>query len=504
MLLARGLAASGTAVIAFFAAAVLPSATWPLIDGDVWWHLQAGEEILATGSIPRVDSWSFTAFGAPWISQDWLTNAAMAAIHGMDPLGETALSLTFGLVVMVAFAVLWRAIGARNAAVPWAWRIVWLTVGLIVASPVLGVRVQVLDILLCAIVTLLLAYYLLDRRRRWLVALPIVAVVWANVHAGWPMLFLLSGAFLVGEAVDRWLGRRVDPDPLTLRQLRDLTTGIAVAFIGLALNPNGVALWGYPFNAIGNSVIDQYILEWFPVTSSPQLVIVYLAFVALIVLPTVALLRRGLRTADAIVVIGLTLMPLFALRFLLFMGPLVAAIAAAALAPDLARSRFGRWAAPKLESLSVAREGRFIPGHLALAAILVILGIGVSLAKVIPGVQVATEASTFPLGAVAWLEAQAVGDRVFNRYEWGGYLIHKRPHHLVFVDGRAQDVYADSLLTEYADVIGLREDPQPILDRYQVDYVVHVRDSHFGVWLDASPEWDRTYDDGLAAVWVRR
>ena len=41
--IARGLAASGTAVIAFFVAAVLPTATWPLIDGDVWWHLRAGE-----------------------------------------------------------------------------------------------------------------------------------------------------------------------------------------------------------------------------------------------------------------------------------------------------------------------------------------------------------------------------------------------------------------------------------------------------------------------------
>ncbi len=246
MFIARGLAASGIAVIAFFMAAVLPSATWPLIDGDVWWHLRAGEEILATGAVPRADSWSFTAFGTPWISQDWLTNAAMAAIRGTDPLGETVLSLTFGLLVVAAFAVLWRTIGVRNPAVRWAWRIVWLTLGLILAAPVLGVRVQIVDLLLSAVVLWLLARYLVDRQRRWVVALPFVAAAWANLHAGWPMLFLLGGAVLVGEAGDRLLHRSVSPGPLEPRQLRDLGLALIVAFGALALNPNGTALWGYP------------------------------------------------------------------------------------------------------------------------------------------------------------------------------------------------------------------------------------------------------------------
>jgi hypothetical protein len=119
-------------------------------------------------------------------------------------------------------------------------------------------------------------------------------------------------------------------------------------------------------------------------------------------------------------------------------------------------------------------------------------------------VQAAAEESGFPVHAVAWLQAEDRGDRAFNRYEWGGYLIHERPGRLVFIDGRAQDVYSDAILSQYADVIGVRGDPQVVLDRYEIDYVLFVSASDLGAWLDGSSTWERVYTDSLAAVWVRR
>jgi hypothetical protein len=502
--IARGLAASGTAVIAFFVAAVLPTATWPLIDGDVWWHLRAGEEILATGVVARFDTWSFTALGVPWISQDWLTNTAMAAVRGIGPLGETALSFKFGLLVVAAFAVLWRSIGVRDPSVRWASRMVWLTLGLILAAPILGVRVQVIDLFLSAVVVWLLAHYVADRRRRWLTALPVVAAAWANLHAGWPMLFLLGGAWLVGETVDHLWRRTLNAEPLSWVQLRDLAGALVVAFAALALNPNGMALWTYPLNAIGNTVIGRYILEWFPVTADPRWFGLWVGFILVAVLPTLAQVWRGMRTADALVVLGLTIMPVFGVRYLLLTGPLIAVIAAVNLAPQMATTRFGRWTAPILDSLTVPREGRLLLAHLALAAGLVVLGVGVALAKVTPAAQSAAEEAAFPAQAVRWLETEDPGDRVFNRYEWGGYLIHERPDRLVFVDGRAQDVYSDQLLLLYAAIISVQIDPQAELDRYEIDHVVFFSDNPFADWLDASPDWERTYSDSLAVVWLRR
>ena len=501
--MARGLAASGTAVIAFFVAAVLPTATWPLIDGDVWWHLRAGEEILATGAVPRFEEWSILGFGRPWVSQDWLANVIMAAVRGTDPLGETVLSFAFGLVVVAAFAVLWRTIGIRNTSVRWAPRIVWLMLGLILAAPVLGVRVQVLDLLLSAAVAWLLAHYVADRRRRWIAGLPVVAAAWANLHAGWPILFLLGGALVVGEAIDRAWRRSVDPEPLRWADLRDLVLALVAAFAALALNPNGMALWAFPFDAIGIAVLGRHILEWFPVTADARLLAVYVGFIAVAVVPTLALGRRSLRVSDALVVIGLTIMAGYAVRFLLIAGPLVSVIAAASLTPRLAATRWGPRLVRTFDELSVPRERRLLLFHLGLAAGLVMLGVGVSLAKVAPPAQASAAVANFPVAAVGWMDTAEPGDRIFNRYEWGGYLGHERPERLVFVDGRT-DVYGDDLLTVYAAIISLRTDTQAELDRYEIDHVLFFPDSVFGVWLDASPDWERAHADSVAVIWVRR
>src|SRR5438093_8297724 len=45
---------------------------FPLPVVDFWWHLKIGEVIATTGSIPRVDLFSFTAAGKPFVIQNWL------------------------------------------------------------------------------------------------------------------------------------------------------------------------------------------------------------------------------------------------------------------------------------------------------------------------------------------------------------------------------------------------------------------------------------------------
>src|ERR1700693_3508779 len=134
----RGVPASAAAVVGFFAAAVLPRATWPLIDGDVWWHIRAGEEVLRAATVSRVDTWSIVGAGRPWTSQDWLANIMLAAGNSLGPWGQTALSFLFGAITVLAFWILWRAIALRVPQIGWASRIVWLSLGPALAGPAGG------------------------------------------------------------------------------------------------------------------------------------------------------------------------------------------------------------------------------------------------------------------------------------------------------------------------------------------------------------------------------
>lgn len=500
----RGVAAATAAVVGFFAAAVFPRATWPLIDGDVWWHIRAGEDVLRTGEVARVDSWSIVGDGRPWTSQDWLANVILAVGNDLGPWGQTGLSLLFGAITVLAFWILWHAISLRRPQVGWASRVVWLSMGLALAGPVMGVRVQVLDLLMATIVVWVCWRYLVDPRRRWLVGLPIVAAIWANLHAGWVLLFLLGGAVLVGEAVDRALNRRLaGAPPLSWPRLGDLAIALLVSLGALVVNPNGIDLYTYPFETVGITALNRYVMEWFPASIDTLFGQLLLGFAIVAVLPTLVFGRRRLRTADALIIVGLTVMAYQAIRFLLITGPIGAAIAAVVLSPAIAATPIGRRVSPILTRLAQPRAGALGLVNVALIAVLLVIGFAVALIRVSPPAQAVEIARSLPVGAVEWLDTHEPGDRIFNRYEWGGYIGQQRPSEPIFMDGRA-DVYGDELLRMYVSIIGLEGDPQVLLDRYGIDHAVFPPGTPLADWFDASDMWVRAYADETAVIWLRQ
>jgi len=490
------------AVVAFFVAAVLPRATWPLIDGDVWWHIRAGEDVLRTGAIPHVDTWSIVGAGLPWTSQDWLPNVVLAIGNDLGPWGQTGLSFLFGALTVAAFWLLWRAMALRVPKLGWLSRIVWLSIGLAIGGPVMGVRVQILDLLMASAAVWLLWAYLVSRRRRFLVGLPLVTILWENLHAGWVLLFLLGGGVLVGEALDRILHRDVDPSPLTWGQLRDLGLSLALCAGVLVVNPNGAAMYGYPFYTVGITSLSRYVMEWFPASLDNLFGWLLAGFVIVGVLPALVLGRRRMRISDAFILVGLTVMAWQAIRFLLIVGPIGGAIVGIVLAPILSESRLGARLAPILERLSTPRGGGRAVANIGVTTLLVILGLGVTLYRVNPAAQAAEIARGLPANAVVWIQEHHPGTRIFNRYEWGGYIGEHIPSLPIFMDGRA-DVYGDALLRQYVSVIGLSGDPQVVFDRYAIDYIVFPPGTLLAGWLDANGAWRRVYTDATAAVWVR-
>jgi hypothetical protein len=499
-----GFAAASAAVIGFFAATVLPRATWPLIDGDVWWHIRAGQEVLRDGRVPNVDTWSIVGGGRAWTSQDWLANVILAVGNAMGPWGQTALSLLFGSLTVLAFWILWRAIAVRLPFVGWLSRIAWLSVGLVLAGPVMGVRVQVLDLLLATAVLWVLWRYQVDPRRRWLVALPALTVLWANLHAGWALVFLLGGAVLVGEIVDRALRRQpAGQPPMTWGQVRDLAAALLACAVVLVLNPNGIALYAYPFDTVGITALKRYVMEWFPADLGSIFGWLLLGFVVVGVIPVFVFARDRLRTSDALILVGLTVMAWQAIRFLLIVGPIGGAIVAVLLSPVIAESRLGAATAGIIARLARPAAGRRGAVNVVIAAILLVLGVGIAVLRIVPPAQAAEIARGLPADAVTWMDAHEPGTRMFNRYEWGGYIGQHRPDQLIFMDGRA-DLYGDQLLQMYVGIIGLHGDPQVTFDRYRIDYAVFPPDTPLADWFDASASWKRVYADETAAIWVRR
>lgn len=497
----RGIPASAIAVTAFFALIALPRPAIPLIDGDVYWHIHAGQAVLDGGSVPNIDTWSIVGIGMRWVSQDWLSNVALAAAWGAGDLGPTLASLLWALLVVAGLAFLWWAVKARRPDAGWLGRIVWLAAGLIVAAATLGVRVQAVDLTMAGLTMLVLWAYLARRRRRWLVGLPLIAIAWANLHAGWPFVFLLGGALVAGEAVDRLLKRRLEMPPLSWSELGWLAGALVVSLAGIAVNPNGAALYLYPFQTAGIAAHRDFVSEWRPPDPGTFIGQAFIVFTLVFVLPILIAGWRRIRVADALMMIGLTAMTASAARFLI-VAPLTAAVAVIYAEPLLASTAPGRTFSPILRRLGTARP-RLNLVNAVLVGLVVLIGLGVTWARINPSAQRELIAEHMPVAAVAWINTNDPGDRPFNQYSWGGYLGLKRPGHPIYIDGRS-DIYGDAPIRRYAETVRLERDPQAVLDEDRIDYVLFDLNTPLARWLDKADGWKRVYADKLAGVWVRR
>ena len=86
--------------------------------------------------------------------------------------------------------------------------------------------------------------------------------------------------------------------------------------------------------------------------------------------------------------------------------------------------------------------------------------------------QPKTDRALFPVGAVNWIQEHQPPGKLFNTYQWGGYLIWRLyPHYPVFIDGRAE-LYGDQMLTRYVDIHNTHTGWEQALQDYGVRIVL--------------------------------
>ena len=68
---------------------------------DLAYQLRAGAEILATGRIPTVDTWTFTVQGQPWLDQQWGAQVVLRLVESVG--GWVGLAVFRAVLVGVIF-----------------------------------------------------------------------------------------------------------------------------------------------------------------------------------------------------------------------------------------------------------------------------------------------------------------------------------------------------------------------------------------------------------------
>ena len=111
--------------------------------------------------------------------------------------------------------------------------------------------------------------------------------------------------------------------------------------------------------------------------------------------------------------------------------------------------------------------------------------------------------SGYPAEGADFLAGRGGVVRLFNDYNWGGYLIDRLyPSTRVFIDGRA-DFYGSDILTDYARIARVEPGWDMLLLTYDVEAAIIPRNSDLAEALRQDPTWEEDFTGPIEAVFSR-
>lgn len=462
--------------------ASLPTGHWhaTFVEGDTFWHIAAGQRILATHTWPTTNYYSFTAPKSEWLAYEWLGEVMMAAAsHLGGPRALMALLMALASVILLLlYYYAYTRSGNVKAALA-ACAAVW---------PLLAVCFSLRPQLL-GYIFLLITLICLERYRQglqkslWL--LPGVFVLWVNTHGTFSLGLLAIGAYWLAGLKDlRW--GDLEGKQWMRGQRRHLALVFLLCVLALLVNPYGAHLLRYELSAAFSQPVNMaWFQEWQPLAFNEFFGKWFLALLFLFFLAPIVWRSRP-RVEELALVLLAAYMACVHQRFVVFF----AIVTAPALAVLIAK-----W----WPGYDPAKDKRL------LNAVLILL-FGVVLVAFFPSTASLQRVIDLnqPRRAVDYLRQHPVPGPMFNDQFWGGYLIWAfAGQHPVFIDGRCDAYEPSGVLSDYIRIIRPDPDALTLLEKYGVRSCLIERSATLCTLLEVVPDWRRVYQDDLSVLYVK-
>lgn len=462
-----------------------------LMSADLGRHLVNGRICIEQHQIHATNTYSYTHPDHPMPNHHWATGVVFYLIK--SAFGFTGLSVFYAALSLAAFLVMFSI--ARQA--------VGLAVAGVAAAalmPLLTHRYEIrpeIFTYLFAAVSFWILWSLREKRldARWIWAIPLIQVLWVNLHIYFVLGIGLVGAFFCEALLFRFLGK----DTGELRRTAWLLGAVVVASL---INPFGVSALIYPFSDFQHArvpVIENMSVPGIAASGlSYSNIMTFKVLAAVFILCwIVLLLLRPTRAALPLFLISVVFTAAawqHVRNFTLF-----ATFALPIFAINLRSLLPSSWTAP----------GRLT--HVAcVVAFLVVAGAhGESLKErwnlrgggLFPGQE----------KAAAFFKEQGLKGPVFNNYDLGGYLIYYLyPDERVFIDNRMEAYPVDFFHDEYIPMMSREAKWNEISATYGFNVVF------FGIterspaaqtfvrFIGMHPDWALVYSDLFTVILVRR
>lgn len=453
--------------------------TSPIGDNSMLTHLRTGIDMVAGAGIPRVDPYSWTARGDPWVVQSWLPEWTYGLVHSIG--GYRLVVLQQALLVGL---LAWLVVRLARAGSPLRTALA----GLVVVG--IGVQFWQPRPLLFGLICFALLITVVERRLSPWLLVPVVWL-WVQSHGSFPLGLLWLASLAFGE----WLDWRARPHA-SLRYVGAFLVGLVVAVV----NPLGARLLTFPFTVGEKRSVFENIVEW----KSPdfqsyagEFALVFLALGLLV------LLRARLPWRDVIPVVTFLGLGLVAARNLPVLAVVLAPVLGHILrrtdpAPPASAAESGARASAAESGARRVRINRMFAGAIVAGYLICV----VAVFRERP-----LDLESYPVAAATYVNAnglQRPPHRLANQDFVGNYLTFRfGPEAWDFIDDR-YDMFPVAVSEAYLDLVAGGEKAQQVIDRYQVDVVIWQTSKALPALLAATGRWRVGFEDKTWVVLERR
>lgn len=481
-------------------------------DDDFFWHLATGRYIVENKSVPDKDIFGFITQGVEWIPFEWGWDVLSYGLYNIGGYNLILVfrSLLFSLIFFVYFILL------RKFKVGSALSIIVLFTLLVSIMDRLSPRPHIFTYLFFTLVLyIFLSFKYIDKEKYFkkLYFLPLIFLLWSNIHMGVLAGGLLLFIFTVSEIIIYFKpGVFSSPEikPLSKDQITKLFIISAVCAFMLLVNPHSLQTYIYAYSHTKMKLLET-VNEWqSPFASKLDfgfIITLYKVFLfsGLIVLAC-AYKKKDL--TFALVFIGFAFYSVRAIRFTVDYEIIMAFFITVSINYFVKKLLEKNYAA--LNFLN----GNFLKGALAVFIIYVIIQIpSNNIYATLQYYRVfgwGINEEFIPVQLFDFIKQNNISGTPYNHFGTGGYLVWNFPEQKNFIDSRNLN---DEIFNEYNLIMVMKSGFEKKLEERGVDYIVYLdpdlirrpNDLKRLVtnYFSRSPEWKLVFWDDKSMLFLK-
>jgi len=411
------------ALIVLFLVSVFLAALTKVVDSETWLHLSLGRLIWQMKAVPTTELFTYPIAGTTFVYNSWLFGVLCYLLD--HSFGAYGLGLLKALTITTAFYILFRDSlrPHRNYAVT---AIVLIAV-VVMSRYRFVMRPDMFLMVFLSFSIYSLNAYLYDGKKA-LYALPVVHLLWANMHASVIIMFVPFLSFIFGSILQRRLKEKgfIAGESLSNRQIMVVAVIFVASFLATLIGPHQAMEYLYGPKYITSNWHTHNIMEMLPPTGIDRLKLIIAAAVTAL---SFVLNRKRLSIIHLFLVIPFIALPFVSIRFQFILAFACGPVVVRNISAYLARRGWGGIFSRKFP--------------LAAAACIVGLACVLNLTNVSPfgdsydRFGFGYNYAEMPDQAVKYLDKRDIYGRIFNPFRYGQYIIWTGyPERTVFTDAR--------------------------------------------------------------------